>query len=165
MPEPVAAEGECSDGRSNQGQSPDLAAASDMQSRDSPGALNSGAGDIESPCQNESERKTQCDQDNAKLQHPFRGVKDRQDCADDLDQTGRNYGIGQRYAVNPSLFEFTKESAHWPLPYRTTVEARRSAPDGRQSVLISPRSKTISPPITVMRQRARRISASGIFMI
>ena len=75
-----------------------------MEAADIGGALNTGAGDVEGPGQDESKRKTNRNQDDKDLLNPRWRSKDGQNRATDLDQTRRDDTIGQRDAVNPSVF-------------------------------------------------------------
>ena len=103
MPEKVGAEGKRSDRRSDTGECPDLARMRDSQTADIRRALNPGARDVESPGENKGEGETDRHQHNEHLLDPRWRVKDRQDRAADLDESGSDYAVSERDAIDASL--------------------------------------------------------------
>ena len=117
MPEPVGADGEHGYRRPDAGERPDLTWRCNVQAADIRSALNAGTCDVEGPGKNECERKAGRDQDNKDLLRPRWRVKDRQNRAADLHQTGSNHAIGKGHPIDPPLFEFAKKTAHVPGSY------------------------------------------------
>lgn len=82
-----------------------------MLGRDLVGALDPCRRDIESPGENQRERKPEHDQDDDELDRPV-GKEKREDPGGDLRDQPSGDDVGNGHAIDPAPFELGEKSAH-----------------------------------------------------